>query len=137
MSSRYAFALTAMLMGTVAVAAAQKPPQLVIESMSGHDLYQFYCATCHGRDGKGDGPVAAVLTTKPADLTTIAARNDGLFPRARVLAFIATANSAVAAHGSADMPVWGPIFQGLDNSKMRTEIRLDNLVSYIESMQKK
>jgi mono/diheme cytochrome c family protein len=126
-----------MLMGTVAVVGAQKPPQLVIESMSGHDLYQFYCATCHGRDGKGDGPVAAVLKTKPADLTTIAARNDGLFPRARVLAFIATSNPAVAAHGSADMPVWGPIFQGLDNSKMRTEIRLDNLVSYIESMQKK
>ncbi len=66
---------TALLVGGFAVtfAAGQSTspatPPLVIESMYGPDLYRLYCATCHGRDGKGNGPAAAALKVPPPDLT--------------------------------------------------------------------
>ena len=113
------------------------PPPLVIESMAGRDLFDFYCASCHGKDGKGGGPVAGALKSRPADLTNIASSSAGLFPRERLIAFIANGERPVAAHGSADMPVWGPIFQGLDPSQVRTKVRIENLVSYLESLQRK
>jgi mono/diheme cytochrome c family protein len=113
-----------------------RPLPLVPESMRGADLFRLYCATCHGRDGHGHGPVASSLKTPPSDLTHISMRNSGLFPRARVDAII-TGSETVAAHGSEDMPVWGPIFRGLDTSEARVKVRLANLVSYLESIQEK
>ncbi len=35
----------------------------------GQQLYLQQCASCHGKEGRGDGPVAAGLAHKPADLT--------------------------------------------------------------------
>ena len=88
------------------------PPPLVIPSMSGGNLFGFYCASCHGREGKGDGPVASALTRRPADLTTIAKRNGGRFPANRVERFVTGNREPAPAHGSAEMPVWGP-FSGV------------------------
>jgi mono/diheme cytochrome c family protein len=119
------------------VTFAQRNPPLVIGSMAGRDLFGFYCATCHGRDGKGTGPVAAALKTPPADLTIIARRNGGRFPRSDVIAFVADEKTPIAAHGPREMPVWGPIFRALDPSDTRTKVRIDNLVTYIESIQAK
>jgi mono/diheme cytochrome c family protein len=134
-----------LLLAGVAAAAAmipvlaqqQKPPRLVLDSMAGADLYRFYCASCHGADGKGRGPVAAALIALPADLTTVAERNGGRFPRAKIAAFVSSGDLAIAAHGSQGMPVWGPIFRGLDPSAARTTMRIDNLVTYLESLQEK
>jgi mono/diheme cytochrome c family protein len=120
-----------------AMAAQSHNPPLVIASMTGRDLFQFYCATCHGRDAKGAGPAAAALKTPPADLTRIAARNGNQFPRAAVTAFVADAKPMIPAHGSAEMPVWGPIFRALDSSDTRAKMRIDNLVDFLESMQTK
>jgi mono/diheme cytochrome c family protein len=129
--------MCAVLTATAAGQRTGPPPlPLVPESMRGADLYQLYCATCHGRDGRGHGPVASSLKTMPSDLTLIAARNNGLFPRARV-EWVLAGREVVNAHGSEDMPVWGPIFKGLDNSAARVKVRLANIVSYIESIQKK
>jgi mono/diheme cytochrome c family protein len=113
----------------------QKRPPLVIDSMAGRDLFAFYCASCHGRDGKGDGPTAASLKTKPADLTAISKRRGGKFPHDEIAAFVSGMGAPVAAHGSVDMPVWGPLFRGLDDSPARTKVRINNLVSYLESIQ--
>jgi mono/diheme cytochrome c family protein len=127
--------------GTTALAqqpAPRTPPPLVIESMAGMDLFRFYCSACHGVDGKGHGPTAVALTTPPADLTKIAARNGGLFPRQQIVGFVSYGNpTVIVAHGSRDMPVWGPIFTGLDPSALRTQMRIENLVQYIESIQTK
>ncbi len=82
--------------------------------------------------------MAEALKSHPADLTTIAARNGGVFPRARIEAFITNGPEAraVAAHGPSDMPVWGPTFRSLDPSAARVKVRISNLVDYLESLQR-
>ena len=117
--------------------AAVNPP-LVIRSLAGSDLFQFYCATCHGRDGSGNGPVAAALQRPPTDLRRLTVRNAGVFPRARVAAYITNGGELLtAAHGSSEMPVWGPVFRGLDPSDTRVTLRIANLTDYIASIQAK
>lgn len=68
--------------------------------------YVDNCATCHGVSGKGDGPLAGLITKKTPDLTTLARNNKGVFPIARVYEVI-DGSKDVAAHGPRDMPVWG------------------------------
>ena len=126
----------------VFIAAGQvtgpKTPPLIIPSMYGQDLFNSYCASCHGRDGKGRGPVVPALTVSPPDLTLLTARHGGTFPKAFVESFV-TGNRApvVFAHGSKDMPVWGPIFLALDpTNPTANRVRIQNIVSYIESIQK-
>jgi hypothetical protein len=116
--------------------AGQTLPPLVIRSTAGQDLFAFYCASGHGRDGRGGGPVAGTLKVPPPDLTRLAQRYGGTFPRQRVEAFVTNDGSILSpAHGSSDMPVWGPIFHGLDPSDTLVRVRIANLVAHIESMQ--
>ena len=77
----------------------------------GRDTFLRYCSSCHGPEGRGDGPLAATLKTPPADLTRIAKRNGGRFDEHAVLAAI-DGRQAVAQHGPRDMPVWGAVFEG-------------------------
>jgi mono/diheme cytochrome c family protein len=129
-------ALAALLSATV---QAQGPrpqtlPPLVPESLVGSVSFDLYCASCHGREGRGDGPTAVSLRTRPADLTVLARSNRGSFPRERVLAFV-EGSARSASHGSSDMPVWGPTLRALDASDARVTVRLQNLVAFIESIQ--
>jgi len=110
-------------------------PPLIISSVSGRDLFEFYCASCHGRDGNGKGPVAPALRVPPPDLTRIAARNDGVFPKARIEALLTGDRNIPPAHGTSDMPVWGPIFSALDSNDRMNRVRIANIVDYIASIQ--
>ncbi len=110
-------------------------PPLAGKSLYGPDLYQLYCATCHGRDGKGAGPAAVSLKVPPPDLTTLARRRGGTFPRREVEGIVR--GPATPSHGSEEMPIWGPIFKGLDPSDARNAARIDSLVSHLESIQHK
>jgi mono/diheme cytochrome c family protein len=113
-------------------------PSLVISSMSGRDLFEFYCGACHGRDGKGGGPAVPALKVPPPNLTTIAARNGGTFPQAPVESFVTGDQDHVTpAYDSKDMPVWGPIFRALDPNDTMNKVRVANIVRYIESIQVK
>jgi mono/diheme cytochrome c family protein len=128
------------MMGIALASAGQNPvqrtpPPLVIESLVGEDSFNFYCATCHGRTGKGDGPVAAALKTAPPDLTALARRNGGIFPTADVTSFILGTGRPLPSHGPGDMPVWGPIFRALEVSDPRVKVRIENIVAFIESIQ--
>jgi mono/diheme cytochrome c family protein len=61
------------IQGPVLIAGmpASSPKPATQESIQrGQDLYAIDCAMCHGADGKGDGPIASLLTPKPADLTS-------------------------------------------------------------------
>ena len=126
-----------LALGSAAPAAQRAPsPSLALESTAGRDSFAFYCASCHGADGRGDGPAALTLRMPPADLTTLAQRNGGQFPKDRVFEAVAGTGRALAAHGSTDMPVWGPIFRGLDSSEARNTQRLSNIVTYLQSLQR-
>ena len=105
--------------------------------ISGPKLYQAYCAVCHGGDGKGNGPMATALKTWPSDLTTIAKRNDGTFPALHVMEAI-NGDRQIPAHGTRDMPVWGPVFRSMAHGHAdNAQLRITNLTSYIESLQEK
>ena len=79
---------------------APQPPDI------GKTEYLSSCASCHGADGKGTGPVADALKTRPADLTMISKRNDGVFPFGRIYDII-DGRLEVKSHGVRDMPIWG------------------------------
>jgi mono/diheme cytochrome c family protein len=68
--------------------------------------YHSSCASCHGIDGKGNGPVGADLKVPPSDLTVLARKNNGVFPFNSVSEII-DGRKAVIAHGTRDMPIWG------------------------------
>ncbi|NIZ62707.1 cytochrome C [Sedimentitalea sp. CY04] len=76
---------------------------------TGADLFQHFCAACHGEDAKGGGPMASVLLVQPANLTTLSARNGGEFPLERVASRI-DGRDPIVSHGS-EMPVFGWLFQ--------------------------
>jgi hypothetical protein len=120
--------------------AGQKRPEptpLGIDSLTGADSYSFYCASCHGRAAKGDGPLAPALMKHPTDLTTLARWNGGVFPRETIRAYVTGTDRPVESHGPPDMPVWGPIFRSLDPSDARVSQRITNLLDYLESIQTK
>jgi hypothetical protein len=98
--------------------------------------YLRACAWCHGRDGRGSGPVAGALATTPSDLTTLAARHGGVFPRAYVLDVVTGART-VGAHGTQEMPVWHERFGSSVHAVASAHARrqLDLLVSHVEAMQ--
>jgi len=98
-------------------------------------MFQTYCAACHGKEGKGDGPVAKTLKATPPDLTKLSARNRGTFPAIKVRRSIEGAIE-VPAHGTPDMPVWGALFVGLDHDPALKELRIDKLTDYLQSIQK-
>jgi mono/diheme cytochrome c family protein len=73
---------------------------------AGKAEYLSSCATCHGADGKGEGPLSSKLKTKPADLTTFAKKNNGVFPVGAVYEAIDGRNT-IESHGAREMPIWG------------------------------
>ncbi len=124
------------------VAAQTKPPsqkqyERLIYSVKGPDLFRAHCAACHGLDGKGHGPVAAALKGKPADLTLLAKNNGGEFPVERVQKFISGDDPSLPAHGSREMPVWGPIFHQIEVDQDFGNVRMQNLIEYLRTIQQK
>jgi len=129
------FLTGASAIGSAGQTIGQRNPPLVIDSVTGRDLFDFYCASCHGRDGRGHGPVAPALKVPPADLTLIARKSAGTFPAARIEAFVTNGGEPSPAHGTREMPVWGPIFRGLDPSDTLAKVRISNVVKHVASMQ--
>ena len=110
--------------------------QQLIESLKGPDLFHAHCSPCHGSDGKGGGPVASVLNSAVPDLTTIQKRNGGTFPEQHVRKVI-LGDDAVVAHGSREMPIWGPIFHQVERDRDYGHVRTKNLIEYLKSIQEK
>jgi mono/diheme cytochrome c family protein len=129
------------LFGTAALAqtkpAAEKQYEQLIFSVRGPDLFRAHCAACHGPEGKGNGPAGAALKTKPADLTILAKNNGGKFPTQRVQKFISGDDPSLLSHGSREMPVWGPIFHQVEEDQDFGNVRLQNLIKYLETIQQK
>lgn len=111
------------------VSAAQKN-----KNERGQKLFEQYCASCHGKDGKGGGPVSASLKTAMPDLTTIEKR-DGKFNQLKVQQII-SGEVYVTTHGEKDMPVWGYIFRQ-KGGQSTSVANVYAMASYIKSMQQK
>jgi mono/diheme cytochrome c family protein len=112
---------------------AQQEVQL-IHSVEGADLFRAYCTPCHGLDAKGTGIMAPALKAKVADLTVLAKNNRGQFPAERVRGIL-NGDSSFISHGTREMPIWGPVFHQVENDMDWGNVRMANLVKYLESIQ--
>ncbi|RLJ58974.1 cytochrome c [Litoreibacter meonggei] len=110
------------------------------DAEAGGDLFMQYCATCHGVDAKGGGPMNSVLVIQPTDLTRLASENDGVFPRVRAISRI-DGRDPLVSHGS-PMPIFGQFFEGRgetirgeDGVMIMTSQPVIDLVAYLEGVQ--
>lgn len=134
--------LAAVLMGWAIFSMAQQKeikhvPVKPTSAASGEEMYNTYCAVCHGKDGQGRGPAADALKARPTDLTTLAKTNGGKYPSDHVSAAI-QGDLTLPAHGSKEMPVWGNLFWQMSGGhQAEVQLRVANLNKYIESLQTK
>jgi mono/diheme cytochrome c family protein len=105
-------------------------------TIAGGYTFKTYCATCHGKEAKGDGPMADSLRFRPPDLTLLAKRNGGTYPAETVYRTI-EGRKPVKGHGGPDMPVWGDAFKNIESgfSEQKVKERIDGLVEFLKSIQ--
>ena len=102
---------------------------------SGQQMFNSYCAPCHGLDGRGHGPLASQLRRQPADLTLLSHRQMGHYPDARIVSVLLY-GSGPQVRGVSAMPAWGPILAKMDQANHQdTQLRIRNLIRYLESIQ--
>jgi hypothetical protein len=139
-AARAALAAAAALAVPPGAAAATTPAE------AGRLEYESHCATCHGIDGRGDGPMQPVLARAPADLPLIARRRGGAFPRSEIADLIdGRAVTGPGPHGTREMPVWGRVYREQSDAQTRgtpfppewsVRGRILSLVAYIETLQR-
>ena len=129
------------------ISAPQGSGAYAQDAQPGWGAYQAWCSRCHGREGRGDGPVATELEIRPTDLTRLSANNGGTFPTQRVRGSIDGRAMEAAGHGTRQMPVWGNWFAfdvtagGLlkpDKAKTQGEIhdRIGRIIAYLKTLQR-
>jgi len=134
-------AVVMILLGMALAAAAQtagKPGAPAnAEPVSGKQLFNSYCALCHGADAKGGGPFSPQLKVWPPDLTQLAKKNHGEYPAMHVQEAI-DGEFGKPSHGTKEMPIWGPVFRSMAHGrKDSARLRIDSLVKYLETLQEK
>lgn len=130
--------LAVLLLAAGTARAADSTTQ---DPVAGQETYLRFCATCHGTDGTGRGPTAAILTLQPTDLTGLRAAAGGVLPVARIVARI-DGRDPMVAHGS-PMPIWGEFFEGAyaavktpSGQPILTSQPIVDLLAHIEAMQR-
>ena len=114
---------------------AQDP---ALDGISGAYAFRTHCASCHGADGKGEGPLADSLRFHPADLTLIAKRHGGSFPTETVVRIV-DGRQPLKGHGAPDMPIWGDAFKNADTGydDKRVKEKIHSIVEYLKTLQAK
>jgi len=115
-------------------------PLAAQDAGQGEAIYGFYCATCHGTAAMGNGPMSPSLVVPPTNLTTLSARNEGVFPTVRVVMRI-DGRDPLVSHGSS-MPVYGDFFEGTDvatkaetGQPIMTSQPIVDLLAYLKTIQ--
>jgi len=134
--NQYAFRkLPALCCALLALAGTTAALSADLSKSTGAQLVRQYCASCHGRGGEGDGPVAGFFKLSPPDLTLIARRAGGTFPAERVRRIV-DGREVVAPHGLRDMPVWGMQFSMMTDDAAMSDAAIGRVVEYLQSIQK-
>jgi mono/diheme cytochrome c family protein len=144
MRVRYWACMVAMLIAGSVTSRSQESKSTVkreaapmTSPASGKEMFVSYCASCHGKDAKGNGPDANALKQLPADLTTLAKRNGGKYPSDKITSIL-RGQTSLMAHGDQEMPVWGPVFWRMSQGhEEQVQMRIANLNHYLESLQEK
>jgi mono/diheme cytochrome c family protein len=119
--------------------AAQEPattPSRALSAANGAYLYRTYCASCHGTDARGDGPLAASMRRRPANLTELRKKNNDVYDADLVFRTI-DGRKPLKGHGGPDMPVWGDVLsKSIEASdEQALQRRIQALVDYLETRQ--
>ena len=126
-----------LVAGIVVVGCALVTVRAQPQPYSGSGDYVAYCASCHGAGARGDGVIAKSLKKRPADLTLLTKRNNGVYPEERVLKTVDGRQGG--AHSDSDMPAWADVFAKSTESAgaENAAVRIDVLVQYLETLQAK
>lgn len=123
------------------LAASLTTSAVAQDTEEGKSLYLTYCATCHGLDADGKGPMGPALVLQPTNLTQLQAENDGVFPLVRVIRRI-DGRDPLVSHGS-PMPVFGDFFEGRNialrtqsGQNIMTSVPVADIVAWLETIQK-
>ncbi len=115
-------------------------PVFAEDMATGEELFLSRCGACHGAAAQGDGPMASLLSIPVPDLTQLAARNDGMFPRVDVVRTI-DGRVSLVGHGG-PMPVYGrllgggsAVIDGPDGSVIETKGDVLAIALYLEGLQ--
>ena len=137
----------AMLAGAMLTAACGRPiasrPEIGLGEMpveQRQELFDRLCASCHGLEGRGDGPVADQLTPRPSNLTMLARRHGGKFPREHVV-IVLSGQRRIRAHGTNEMPIWGQRLAPAESpaaaaAQLEQARLITALTDYVESLQR-
>lgn len=135
---RFLFSVAAMTVVMVSAQSKVTIPVRRTQAYDGRQMYVNYCAPCHGLDGRGAGPAASALKSPPTDLSQLSKSNNGIYPAKRMIAVLEFGTDT-PAHGSKEMPIWGPILQKVNHRGGGGEdtqtLRINNLVKYLETLQ--
>jgi mono/diheme cytochrome c family protein len=117
-----------------------KKEEKAYSAFNGSMTYKNYCSNCHGESGKGDGYIADTLKIPPTDLTTLAARNGGVFPAERVAAVI-DGREELQAHGRREMPIWGDVLLWPEGDsparREHVQTKIGELLEHLKTLQAK
>jgi mono/diheme cytochrome c family protein len=135
-ASTIAVSMALLIGGATGSARTHTSPADTAAIERGRVTYQQHCAVCHGKSGRGDGPAAPAMTTKPTDITSMEKRN-GAFFTAQVESAV-RGTDPVVAHGVPGMMVWGAIFRAdAHGNEPALEARIRDLVAFVGTIQEK
>ena len=134
---RYFWGAAGIAMGLGAFSGSLLAQDVGEVRAAGSGIFATYCAVCHGASGQGDGPLAGSLRVRPPDLTLLAKKNGGTFPKDRVTRTVDGRNP-VKGHGGADMPVWGDAFKQAKDGQTEAKVKekIDSVVEHLETLQR-
>lgn len=134
------------LISVLAAAVTALPCSALYAQSVGEAEFMNSCASCHGPDGTGGGPMAGFLSGSLPDLSVLAEANGGVFPISRVYSVIDGTQTS-GPHGSREMPVWGnryfvrgaesanPDFRA-EQAEVFARFRVLALTEYLATLQK-
>ena len=103
---------------------------------AGKEMYNSYCASCHGLDGKGYGPAAPALSKGVPDLTLLAAQNRGQYPKYKVTTALSKFSESHYLGARSEMPDWYKAFVSLDRScPFKAHVRAMSISKHIQTLQ--